>query len=172
MCFSFNLPDRKSNRLARWDYRWGGIYFVTICTANRQSLFGSVEDDEVALNAFGQIAEEEWRRTADVRPEVMLGEHVVMPNHLHGLISLGETDATESRISSTLQAGSLGAIVGQFKARVAKRINVLRGRSSPAIWQRGYFDRIIRDDAELQAIREYILSNPARWTWDHENPDR
>jgi REP element-mobilizing transposase RayT len=170
MCFSFRLPERKAARLEGWDYRWAGIYFVTVCAANRRCLFGEVVGEDVELNAYGRIVDEEWRRTAEVRPDIVLGEHVVMPNHVHGLVSIGERTVTESSIATKTRSGSLGAIIGQFKANAARRINLIRGHSKSQIWQRGYFDRIVRNDEELQSIREYIATNPARWAFDRENP--
>jgi putative transposase len=180
-------PDRQhrgSLRLKDYDYAQPGAYFVTICTHNRECLLGEIQAGELRLNAWGQIVQDEWFKGADLRPYLHLETHevVVMPNHIHGVLWLDEdrarqqrlapTRKSESGLSSGVTPGSLGAVIGQFKAITSKRINQLRGTPGLSVWQRGYYEHVIRDEAALAQIREYIATNPLRWEQDPENPDR
>jgi putative transposase len=137
------------------------------------------------LNEVGRIVCEEWRRTAEVRADVVVDEFVVMPNHVHGVLALvGATRrvalGTEAALSKGRDGGgnrprgpapgSIGAIVGQIKSVATKRINRLRGTPGAPIWQRNYYDRIPRTDDALSAVREYIRRNPTDWTSDMDNP--
>lgn len=110
--------------------------------------------------------EQEWRRTADVRPNVVLDAFVVMPNHLHGILIIQDTPAAcpyeVNRQFGGSIAGTLSTIVGQFKSIVTKRINRHYNTNRLVIWQRNYYERIIRDDRELEHVREYIAKNPVR----------
>ncbi len=166
-----SVRRRKPTRLQVYDYTQSGIYFITICTHDRLPLFGRIMDAEMYLSKAGQIVAEEWQQTAIIRPYVELDVFVVMPNHFHGLLILDGRETTGQgatrRVAPTLAAESLGAIIGQFKSVVTKRIRSMP-YSDPAamIWQRGYHDHIVRSEADLDRIREYIASNPARWTED------
>jgi putative transposase len=173
-------PSRRSIRLTGYDYRAPAGYFVTICAAQHRPLFGSVVEGAVQLSRFGEIVREEWLRTARLRPGVLVAEEefVVMPNHLHGIVwltaePLGAEGGTQpGRQRPRLAAGSLGAIVGTFKAVTARRINRERGTPGAAVWQRNYWERIIRSERELERIRRYIHENPLRWDADSLHPDR
>ncbi|MCS7283483.1 MAG: transposase [Anaerolineae bacterium] len=172
---------RRSIRLRGYDYTQPGAYFVTICTHGREPLFGTVVDGEMRVNEWGAIVREEWFRTAQLRPYVMLyeDEFVVMPNHVHGIIWIvGETVGATRRVAPTTTippagpvAGSVGAIIGQFKSAVTKRINILRATPGAPVWQRNYYEHIIRNERALDAIRRYIAENPLRWHLDRYNPD-
>jgi REP element-mobilizing transposase RayT len=166
---------RRSTRFKGWDYAGPGRYFVTLCTADRELLFGDVVDGSVVLSAAGQVAVATWRETPVVHPSVTLDAFVVMPNHLHGILSIRpdgwqrgaeESDGRPHGPSS----GSLGAIVGVYEATATKRIRALPGWEGAVVWQRGFHDRIIRDDAELARARAYIHANPANWPYDAEHP--
>ena len=116
-----------------------GAYFVTIITWQREILFGDVVEGKMMLNEFGEIVCDEWERTAIVRPNVELGEYIVMPNHFHGILIItndGNTVGATRRVAPTLQSGSLGAVIGQFKSVVTKRINGLRHIAGAPVWQR------------------------------------
>jgi REP element-mobilizing transposase RayT len=183
------VRQRRTIRLRDYDYSSTGIYFVTICTHGRACLFGEVIDGRVRLSEIGEIVREEWEKTAVVRSNLLLDEFVVMPNHFHAIIiidNVGATHrvalddpATENRAthrvaptSPGLITRSLGAIVGQFKSAVTKQINLLRNTPGVPVWQRNYYERVIRDDRELAAIREYIAANPAWWSDDENHPAR
>jgi REP element-mobilizing transposase RayT len=156
--------SRRSIRLTEYDYAQPGAYFITICTNNRECLFGEMADGAVLLNALGDIAVDELLRTAVVRHNVSVDALVrrgdpagrpYMPNRAHGPAP-----------------GSVSAIVGQFKAAATKRINVLRGTPGVSVWQRNYYEHVIRDEGELNHIRQYITDNPAAWETDENNPNR
>lgn len=175
-----NRHHRRSIRLKGYDYTQPGAYFVTICTHDRACLFGEVVEGVMRLNAWGEIVREEWFRTAQLRPYVVLheDEFVVMPNHVHGIIWIvGRVGATRqvapTRVVPTSpagpDAGSIGAIIGQFKSAVTKRINAYWGIPGARIWQRNYYEHIIRTERALNAIRRYIAENPLRWHLDRYN---
>ena len=92
MSYHPDLHHRQSIRLPAYDYRWPGVYFVTICVKDRHCLFGQVVDGIMRLNAYGHIAEEEWLRTTALRPYVRLDTYVIMPNHLHGIIEIVDAE--------------------------------------------------------------------------------
>lgn len=148
---------RASIRWDEWDYRAAGIYFVTICTHGRQRLFEEARLRTVVENAWAWLPQYPSGRGLE------LDAWVVMPDHLHGIIRLLPTrESTESD-----RGGSLGALVGQFKRISTRRINLLRRSPGAPVWQRGYHDRVVRDDDELQRIRTYIAENPTRWRATH-----
>lgn len=125
------------------------------------------------LNDWGRIVQDEWDRSAQIRKEIELDGFVMMPNHVHGIIVIAD-GAGRATSRSPLQVGpakrSVGAFVGGFKAAVSQRINGARGTPGVAVWQRNYFEHVIRDEDSLQRIRQYIGDNPARWEFDRENP--
>jgi REP element-mobilizing transposase RayT len=171
------LPKRKSIRLKSYDYTRAGVYFVTVCTHDRRAMFGEICDGIMRPNALGEAVIEEWFRSEDIRAEIELDEFVLMPNHIHGLVVIvpvgahGDAPAPDSpRLHRAPQ--SLGSLIAGFKRASAKRINAARGTPGIAVWQRNYFERVIRDDDGLRKAREYIVNNLLRWELDHENPDR
>ncbi len=151
----FRVP---SARLPGWDYRWPGVYAVTICVKGQVCCLGEVVAPDVALSPLGVIVAEEWLAIPRTNPRVVLDEWIVMPDHLHGILRFG----TEARSipASGLSAGSLSAVVGQFKKRATKRIRAGRRDFS---WQERFFDQILRDDEDLERYRAYIRGNPGRW---------
>jgi putative transposase len=161
---------RHSIRLPHYDYTQAAAYFITIVTDQRELLF--------ADPVLRQISETFWQRIPQHMPGVNLDSFVVMPNHLHGILWLSKADLgtltpdTISPSQSDLVAGSLGAVVGNFKSITTRRINQVRKTSGQPVWQRNYYERVIRHDKELNAIRRYILDNPANWRQDEENPAR
>ena len=170
---SFNY--RRSVRLRGYDYRQAGIYFVTICTCQRSKLFGDISDGEMTLSPLGEVASEEWRRLPYKRSNVRLDRYVIMPNHVHGLFVVAnksESDSSHRAASHRSKRprgfppGSLGAIVSHYKAAVTRRAwsgLIDRGQR---IWQRNYYDHIVRSEKALNDIRRYIIQNPARWAED------
>ena len=186
---------RRSLRLPNYDYTQSGAYFVTICTWNRECLLGEIVAGEMRLNEYGHIVVECWLAIPQHFPRVELDAFVVMPNHIHGIIMIagathpspdlvGATHASPDPVGAThaspLQKQhrsgpnpqSLGAIVGSFKSAAAKRINEFRGTPGFPVWQRNYYEHIIRNESALQRIRMYIQNNPINWDLDSENPNR
>ncbi len=167
-------PRRRSLRLPRFNYIRQGAYFVTVCTNGRQLLFGEVIDGEVEveLNELGRIAAEEWLKSAQVRIEIELDAWVVMPNHVHGIVIITDDHCRGDRpvAPSGPRSGSLGAMIAGFKSATTKRINTMRGTPGASVWQRNYYEHVIRNESALDRIRQYIAENPARWSEDPENP--
>jgi REP element-mobilizing transposase RayT len=172
------LSRRRSIRLKGYDYATPGAYFVTICTYRRELLLGHVEDGVVRLNGSGCLVQAAWEDLPNHYSNILLDAFVVMPNHIHGVLVLKDEGASSDRRrvgagfkpASTRRA--LPEMVRGFKTHSARRVNdLLRTRGRP-VWQRGYYEHVIRDDASLNRIREYILHNPESWAIDRENPWR
>jgi len=166
-----------------------GAYFVTICAHGRECLFGEIENGLMRLNEYGDVVASEWLRSAEVRSEIECGEFVVMPNHFHGTvhivgangirtaegIHLNHVDAADGERAychTPLRSPSrnVGAMVRGFKSAASKRINEIRNTSGAPVWQRNYYEHVIRNDADYNRIAEYIASNPQRWREDSLHP--
>lgn len=173
---------RRSIRIKEYDYTSPGAYFVTLVTYQRDCLFGEIRDAKMALNDFGSIADECWHAIPEHFPFVELGAYVIMPNHVHGIIVIHADDLASQHVGATQcvaptpitrrpkgpKPKSLGAIIGSFKSAVSYRIN--KEYNATGIWQRNYYEHIIRDEKDLQRITDYIETNPLRWNDDDENP--
>jgi REP element-mobilizing transposase RayT len=169
----------KSPRLQGYDYTRSGAYFVTICTHERQMLFGQIADNGVMiLNAAGTIAEQFWVTIPDHFPHIETDLFVVMPNHVHGILLLTDmTDSTRTRHCRvpTEQPkteafglpvkGSLSTVVRSYKSIVTREIRRAT-QSQIVVWQGRYHDHVIRNEHDLNQIREYIVNNPAKWRED------
>jgi putative transposase len=186
-----NKYKRRSIRLKDYDYSMPGEYFVTICTYNKECLFGDMVGEEMRLNKLGKIVQEEWLRTTEIRTDVELDEFIIMPNHVHGIITLIEPVGANGNspqncnpsndwayIDTPLQktkfcspSKTIGAIIRGFKSAVTKHINELRSTPGIPIWQRGYYEHIIRTEKDLQNTREYIINNPLKWSFEKDNPE-
>jgi REP element-mobilizing transposase RayT len=189
--FDPKIHHRKSVRLRGYDYSQAGAYFVTIVTHRRDCLFGEILGEEMVFNDFGRIADECWRAIPEHFPNVELGAHVVMPNHVHGIVVIMDNGAgrgtddgrgagdggrgaallrpySENPHKINVKPGSLGAIVRSFKSAVSYRIN--KQYNATGIWQRNYHEHIIRNEPEMDKIWRYIEANPAQWNADTENP--
>ena len=166
MKFDPALHHRRSIRLPTHDYASPGAYFITIVCLGRALL---LEEPD-----FRAVAEETWIWLARQYAFVELDEFVVMPNHLHGIIIINDRCRCGSRTAPTAAAGPrprpLGRLVGAFKTVSTKRINEMRGTAGLPVWQRNYYEHVIRNDTELAHVRQYIADNPARWKDDPENP--
>lgn len=149
-------PIRKSTRLPDYDYSQPGAYFITINTDGRENLFGRIVDGLMGLFDAGHIVEKTWNDLPNHYPDIRLEAFVIMPNHVHGIISLLD------------QKYSLSEIVRAFKSFSARRINLIRKTPGIPVWQRGFHDHIIRDEAELQRIADYIDTNPSNWQQDQD----
>ena len=153
-------------------------------------MFGEIVNVEMRVNDIGRVAQLLWDEIPTHFPQVETDAWVVMPNHVHGVLviahnvgaahasvgaphpSVGATHASPLPPPSGPPKRSLGAIVGSYKSAVSKRINQSRRTPGTPVWQRNYYDHIIRDDADLNRIRQYIIDNPAKWSEDRDNPDR
>jgi len=175
------LPERRSIRLRGFDYSQAGVYFVTICADRRRALFGKVVDGSMRLNWLGRIVEQTWLEIPLHCANVGLDAHVVMPNHLHGIlvvykrarhaVPLPVSDQHAEAFGQPREA-SIPTIVRSFKAAVTKKVHERIPHLRLPVWQRGYFEHVIRPGDNMGRIIGYIYENPKRWLWDKENPHR
>ena len=161
------FPVRKRLRIAGMDYRYPGPYFVTACTIRRECLFGEIRDGRMVLNRLGARVLREWHRLPLWNPWVVLDARVVMPNHFHGVVMIGTEDEPPAA-----PRPDLGRVMARFKSRSAAEINRFRGTPGVPVWQRGYYETIVRSEHGLDMIRDYVMGNPGMWEWDSENPLR
>jgi putative transposase len=176
------FPDRQSKRLKWFDYSRASYYFVTICTLKHFHAFGSIQKDAMQLNEAGLLAQKTWVTLPDRYPGIDLDDHIIMPNHLHGIIVITPSTNIQNmpqRFQASKQAillantqidpvsyipPTLSAIVRTFKAATTRFI---RTTTTPEFsWQTRYWDSIIRDTKQLHNIREYIRTNPQNWLKD------
>jgi REP element-mobilizing transposase RayT len=243
---------RHSLRLPEYDYSQAGIYFVTICTYQRQFLFGAIHNGKMQLNQVGKIVAQEWLKSSQIRQEIELDEWIIMPNHLHGIVIItaqkfedkganheGTTQITNYQGANYQGANyrganyrganyrganyrganyqganyqganyqganyqganyqganyqganyqgaslaplqgdmcrqrkprSLSSFIGGFKSSVTRRIKEICTQPNPPVWQRNYYERVVRDGEQLTRIRQYIRNNPQKWAKDPEN---
>ena len=160
MEYNPDFNHRQSIRLNGYDYSRSGAYFITICTHEREHLFGDIVNERMELNIFCDIALSHWQQLEKHHSTIIMDELVVMPNHLHGIIILK---------SSIDYKKSISEIIRGFKTFSAKAINQERGVSGVPVWQRNYYDRIIRNELELDRVRQYIINNPRNWDVDKNN---
>ncbi len=157
---------RRSIRLRDHDYSQVGAYFVTICVQHRECLFGDIVDDEMRLNDAGRMVERWWGELGNKFPSVEPAEYVVMPNHFHGIIVI---------VGADLCVRPIPEIVQWFKTMTTNEyIREVKQQGwvplPGQLWQRNYYERVIRNEEELCRIRQYIADNPAQWGQDRENP--
>jgi len=170
---------RCSMRLPYYDYSQAGAYFVTVCAHKRRCLFGAVINGEMQMNRCGKVVEEEWYRSAKMRREIELDAFCVMPNHVHGIVVIAKSPVGAQGLAprqhghAPLQrkVRSLSTLIAGFKAAATTRINELRGTPRTPVWQRNYYEHVIRNEDDLSEIREYIESNALKWDLDRENPE-
>ena len=159
------LPSRHSIRLREYDYSQNSAYFVTICAIGRQCLFGAIQGGVFCPAPVGREVESAWHDLPSHTSGLLLDARVLMPNHVHGILILpgrvngGSQAGTASRCP---QPASLGTVIGGLKSAVSRRVAAERLTSIRPLWQRNYFERVIRNEQELDAIRQYIVDNPAR----------
>jgi len=185
------IHHRQSIRYKGCDYCSPGLYVITIKTQAFKCLFGEIRSGMMHLNEYGKLVDDEWLKTTLIRSYIYLDTYVIMPDHFHGIIGIKPSDIPPPEIDPVgatqgvaptknhpngPKSGSIGAIIGQFKMQTTKRINALRfgaaGHASQRIgdsriWQRNYYDRIIRDEVALRRIREYIINNPGNVKTKH-----
>ncbi len=164
-----NLPERKQIRLKGYDYSKPGYYFITICCLNRENYLGQIKcrggallHPFVELSNIGEIAAEQWHELKERYKNLILDQFVVMPNHIHGIISI----ANERAEQSPAPTKTVGDIICTYKSITTKLSNKVDNSQGRVIWQRNYYEHIIRDEPELKKIREYIMTNPEKWQDD------
>ena len=178
MPFNPEKHHRRSIRLKHYDYSQSGLYFVTICAFQKNCWFGEIKDYKMVLNQIGKIVAEEWLNTPNIRTNFQLDEWIIMPNHLHGIVMIcnPEKNNLETQDFGIIfedkkkqKSNSLGVFIGGFKASVTKRINCYRHTYDIPLWQRNYYESVIRDENHLEKVRKYIINNPISWQEDPEN---
>ena len=201
MPYNPHRNDRRSIRLKGYDYTSPGAYFLTLCTHQRQCLFGEIVDGVMHLNEWGKIVERDWLAIPNHNSHIELDEFVVMPNHFHGILIIGCTgeafasrswmfpedlgaNASPLRMDGVdgsepgrgdgrpngTQPGSIGAIVQTFKSQTTRKINRINQSKGRTLWQRNYYEHIVRNENALHRIRTYIQMNPRSWASDQLHP--
>jgi len=205
MAYNPDIHQRRSIRLRDYDYRQAGAYFVTLCSFQREALFGEVVGEEMRLNTGGTEIVKLVQAIPLSFPHVQLDAYVVMPNHLHTILNITgpvgakqdtpASPAVDCRVvyrertegeaggalasplqvglnnrSSGTVAGSLGAIVQNFKSVSTRRTNKIRNNAGCPVWQRNYYEHVFRNEGELEHIRQYIEENPRNWALDENHP--
>lgn len=168
MSYNPLIHHRRSIRLKGYDYSQAGLYFITIVCQDRAHLFGKIKNGEMVLNDAGCIADECWLEITNHFPNVVLREFVVMPNHIHGIVEL-KTEfaaAVGANDNSPLRSPSktIGSIVHGYKIGVTKWIR--HNTDARNVWQRNYYEHVIRNHVEYQRLSKYIMNNPQRWDND------
>jgi len=175
----------ESSRLAGYDYTQNGMYFVTICTKEREEFFGMIKDGKMELSDAGRIVEKFWQEIPKHFPTIVLDEYVIMPNHVHGIVEINNDrlnmDACRDEAMPRLytgqhrkmseispKPGSLSVVLGSFKSIVSKTVRK-QLNSVTFAWQPRFYDHIIRNEISLNKIREYIQTNPEMWERDRNN---
>jgi len=200
MKYNPDIHHRKSIRLKGYDYSQKGLYFITICTQHRSHVFGKIEKGKMILNEYGEIAAEEWEKSEEIRNEIEIDEYVVMPNYFHGIVEINDgciiagvnghspvldigglrgnsfnreinIDEGENPIPK-MQSRSVSSLVSGYKSVVTKRINQIRSMPGEKLWQRNYWEHIIRNEDEYLRIANYIKNNPIKWYNDKLNGGR
>ena len=172
MKFDRQKHHRRSIRLKEYDYSQAGAYYVTINLQNRECLFGEIVDSEMILNEAGIMIIEQWKALLERFPNIELDIYQIMPNHFHGIIVIvGATLVVAQESNPTL-----GNIIGAFKSITTHKYikgvdNKNWAQFYKRLWQRNYYEHVVRDEKDLNRIRDYIQSNPANWNEDEENPN-
>ncbi|MCU0372121.1 MAG: transposase [Ignavibacteria bacterium] len=161
----------KKQRSPAIDYSFPGLYFVTICTKNKTHLFGKIKSGEMILNELGRIAQNVWNELINHFEDIKLYDFIVMPNHIHGIINILNTERTDGynpdRVIRQKRIQKLPVIISSYKSAVSREINKISGEKIFA-WQSSYYDRLIRNEEEFDALSVYIVKNPLNWENDIE----
>lgn len=183
-----NIHHRKSIRLKEYNYSQAGLYFITICCQNRICRFGNVVDGEMMLNEFGIVAYNEWVKLSERFSNFELDVFQIMPNHMHGIILLNDISVgagvnpaqndlytqndgkpNDNNRTTARVAPTVSNIVGAYKSLVANGcLDIFKSQNETMgkLWQRNYYEHIIRNEKSYQTITEYIINNPAKWVDD------
>jgi putative transposase len=159
------IARRRSVRFPGHDYSDSGVYFVTICAWRRACHFGEVSLPTVRLSPIGHIVDSCWKRIPEHFAHVALDAHILMPDHLHGILKCGGCAASRGPDASFGQPvpGSLATVIRSFKAAATRAVRLQLGDPAMKLWQRGFHEHVIRNEMEVVRLREYIAGNPARW---------
>jgi len=187
--YNSDIHHRRSVRLKAHDYSLAGAYFVTVCTQNRECMFGKIHNAKMILNDAGRMVQGVWDKLPVRYPGVQTDAFVIMPNHIHGIIVL--TGTTQRRGESRIRPrpgdhkdrpygtlpGTIGRVMQGFKSITTRKYirGIVEYNWPPfekRLWQRNYYERVVRDDSEMHRVREYVTGNPAGWLEDEENPIR
>ena len=188
MTYDPQQHHRRSIRSPGYDYSQKGVLFVTACTYQRENLFGEVVAGQMVMNDIGRIVFAAWQGLPLRFPSVTLDEFVVMPNHVHGILIFegGESGAGADALADTIgwagntegaekegaasSAPTLGQVMRAFKSLAAVSANRLLGRTEWPLWQRNFYEHIIRTEQVFEKARRYIAENARRWERDKDNP--
>ena len=174
MVFNPDRHHRRSIRLKDYNYSQEGAYFVTICTHERECLFGEIRDGEMFLSDAGRRVRPIWDQLSDHYPHNRLDAFVIMPNHVHGIVILNDCADVGAGLKPALtdkMRHGLPEIIRAFKTFSSRRINEFRKMIGVPLWQRNYYEHVIRNEKSLIAVREYIQANPYQWPNDPDNLD-
>ena len=169
------IHHRKSMRLKDYDYAQDGYYFVTICAENKIECFGKIIDGKMVLSEIGKIVNQCWIEIPEHFPDTKLDEHIIMPNHLHGIIAIENNNCAVGNKNfcslpwQTKLSRSLSSIIRGLKIGVTKWCR--NNNHNEFQWQKSFYDHIIRNEKELDKIRRYIFKNPLKWELDRNNPE-
>jgi putative transposase len=171
------IHHRRSIRLKDYDYSQAGAYYVTICIQGKVCLLGDIAESVVALNDAGKMIEKWWCKLPKKFELIELDEYVIVPNHFHGIVNIVGATLVVARDNAivrnnragTSPAPTLGEIIGSFKSICVYKCKN-NGLNIGKLWQRNYYEHVIRNEDELNKIREYIVLNPTMWDEDDENP--
>ena len=184
MVYPQHKHHRRSLRLRGFDYAQAGYFFVTIVVKDRECLLGEIVGNEMNLSDLGRMVAASWEWLENQYPYVGLDEYIVMPNHRHGIVVIEDSvngvaalrrrvdcriDPTSPRIQG-IKRKPLGQLVGAFKTVSTREANIDRGTPGHRLWQRNYYEHVIRNEESLSQVRQYIRDNAAKWAVDRENP--
>jgi putative transposase len=158
--------------LKEYDYSHPGAYFVTICAKHRKMLFGDIVEDGIHLNFIGLVVKECWEDLPRPYHFLELDAFIVMPNHFHGILVItGNPDVGAGlKPAPTIKPHALPEFVRALKTFSARRINEILGTPGKPVWQRSYYEHVVRNEIDLEETRDYIQSNPLKWLEDENHP--
>ncbi len=166
---------RRSIRLPEYDYSQEGAYYVTMCTQERKYVFGEISDGKMDLNKYGKIVDQFWQDIVERYDGIVLDTFVIMPNHVHAIIIIIGDAICRGEVTSPLRKPrkhTIGQVLAYYKYQTTKIINQINDSPGRRVWQRNYYEHIIRNEKTLNKMREYICNNPLYWASDDENPKR
>jgi putative transposase len=179
MSYNPETHRRRSIRLKHYDYTQAGFYFITLCVQNKESLFGEIIEDQMILNSAGAMIEAQWLALQHRFPNIQLQEYIVMPNHFHAIIEVGgnaNNGQPQGIAPTALNVNkSIGDMIGAFKSITT--VEYIRGIKThhwqsfdDKLWQRNYWEHVIRNEQSLNDIAQYIINNPENWEMDKLRP--